>query len=484
MAAPAAPPGTAPRRRAFFVNVGALVLSRGFVGLSQILILPILARLLSTTDFAVMALAMTVVILASTISDGGFGRSLIRTPHADRSEWSSVFWLLAGIGLALAAAIVAVSPVWAAWFDQPQLTGALCALALVPLMQAVTAAYNAEIERREAYGALARLESLGAALGMAAAVGLAMLGAGLWALVAQQLVLASVRTAGTVALSRFRPAWTFSRAHLSGHLRFARDSIATSLLTVVRMQATTLIVGRVLGTGPLALYAMFQRFARLPVFGLVGPASTVVFVRMTQVQTDPERLSRAYLASVRLLASALLPGLGAVVAAGPILFPALLSEKWAGVAPVFALAIPGIALEAVTITTLVCAFRAIARTDLQLRLFLEGTLLALGLVLAASGFGLHAVSATLTLWALLYVPRGWMLARRVMPLGWGEAAGAVLPSLCVAGAAWAAVTGLLAWTELPTAATLGLSVLLGLMAYPLVWLLDRRRLREAVAIFR
>ena len=473
-----------PPRRSFFVNVGALILSRGFVALSQILILPILARALDVADFAVMALAMTVVIFAGTVSDGGFGRSLIRRPDFDRDEWSSVFWLLGGIGLGLAAIVLAVAPLWAMIFDQPQLWAVLSVLSVVPLLQAASAAPNADIERREDYAALARLQVLAATAGMLAAVTLALLGAGIWALVAQQISLAAIRAAGIAWLSHFRPSFSFSRAHLSGHLRFARDTISTSFLGICRTQVTTVAIGKLLGQDALGIFAMQQRFARLPQFGLAGPASAVVFVRMARVQDDPFHLVRTYLASVRLLASALLPDLGVVIAAGPVLFPILLSDKWVAVAPVFALAIPGVALEAVTITCLVCAFRAVDRTDIQLRLIAEGLAMSMPLTLIATVFGLNAVAASVTVWALLFIPRGWHLAREVIPLEPRDALGAVVPSLVVALAAGVAqvagtkILSLSPWTSLAFATAITVA------AYVAIVLLDLRRLRAAIAIFK
>ena len=99
-------------RRGFFVNVGSLVFARAFLAVSQILVLPILARHLTVEEFAVMALAMTVVIFAGVMSDAGLGRSLIRSPTFSQAEWSTVFWLLVGVGLLLALGIAAAAPVW------------------------------------------------------------------------------------------------------------------------------------------------------------------------------------------------------------------------------------------------------------------------------------------------------------------------------------------------------------------------------------
>lgn len=144
---------------------------------------------------------------------------------------------------------------------------------------------------------------------------------------------------------------------IGGHLRFARDAVTTSLISVLQSQAAPLIIAKLLGQGPLGIFAMSQRFTRLPQFGLAGPMSAVVYVRMAKAQDDAARLSAIYLSATRLLATALLPSLTMIAVAGDAIFTLLLSEKWVQVAPVFALSIPGIALEATTITCLVCLFR-------------------------------------------------------------------------------------------------------------------------------
>lgn len=125
----------APPRRGFFVNVGSLVVARGFLAVSQILVLPILARFLSVEDFALMALAMTVVIFTSVLSDAGLGRSLIRARDFDQREWSSVFWLLVGVGALLCAAILAIAPLWAWYFEEPAVVGLMAVLSVVPFCQ-------------------------------------------------------------------------------------------------------------------------------------------------------------------------------------------------------------------------------------------------------------------------------------------------------------------------------------------------------------
>jgi O-antigen/teichoic acid export membrane protein len=77
---------------------------------------------------------------------------------------------------------------------------------------------------------------------------------------------------------------------------------------------------------------------------------------------------------------------------------------------------PGLTFEAVSVINLACLFRAIGRTDLQVRHMTEGAVLRVALVLAAVPFGVEAVALSLTVWALFFVPRGWVLARRCAPV--------------------------------------------------------------------
>ncbi|WP_428929788.1 oligosaccharide flippase family protein [Marinibacterium sp. SX1] len=473
-----------PARRGFFVNVGSLVFARGFLALSQVLVLPILARMLSVEDFALMALAMTVVIFTSVLSDAGLGRSLIRAPGYDQVEWSSVFWLLVGVGALLAAGVLAIAPLWAWYFAEPSLTAILSALAMVPFCQAISASHNAEIERREQYTALARLQIVAASSGLVAAVLLALAGAGVWALVVQQVLIAAFRLMGVIRLSRFRPDRVFDRQKIGGHLRFARDAVTTSLISVAQAQAAPLLIAKLLGQGPLGIFAMSQRFTRLPQFGLAGPMSAVVFVRMSKAQDDPARLTRIYLASTRLLASALLPPLTMIAVSGQAVFTVLLSEKWAGIAPVFALSIPGLVLEAVAITCLACLFRAVGRTDLQVRLITEGAVLRVVLVLGAALISLEAVAFSMTLWALAYVPRGWAHARGIVPLDWGDCLRAIAPAALVSAAG--ALAHLLLCRALAPGNEWEIVMAIGLMclAFGALALADLGRIKAATAEFR
>ncbi len=404
------------RSGGFLASVSALSAARAAAVASQVLIIPILARSLTPADFGIVALAMSVAALTHIFSDAGMARSLIRTPLDAVEEWSSVFWFLGAVGGVLSGVILALVPAAVWFFEEPALYAPLIALSPTPLMLSLGAAFTAEMERRGAFAELALSQVSATLLSFLVAVWMALAGFGFWALIVQQIILIGARSLWAAVRSRFRPSVSFSMRALGPHFRFGRDITVSSLLSYAGEQSTTLVIGKAFGAAELGLYSMTQRFARLPLFGLAGPFGQVLYVRLAGVSEDLPVFRRVVVAAVRLLGLAILPGMAAVAVAGEEAFVLVLSEKWAEVAPIFALIAGGAALRAVTNPTFV-ALAALGRTDQRLLLTIEITGFWLILLLGSGAFGVAGIALAYTAWMLLQLPLHWRRLERTCGLG-------------------------------------------------------------------
>lgn len=63
------------------------------VGL-QLLLLPVMARLLGPGEFGIYALALPTVSFVALLANGGLGATLAREPESSSLVWSSTFWIL------------------------------------------------------------------------------------------------------------------------------------------------------------------------------------------------------------------------------------------------------------------------------------------------------------------------------------------------------------------------------------------------------
>jgi O-antigen/teichoic acid export membrane protein len=435
--------------------------SRIFVVLLQLLALPIVARHLDVTDFGDVAYAMTVVVFTQLLSDAGMTRSLIRRDRYDPAEWSSVFWFLVAVGLSLMGLLVAVAPLWSWTFHRPTLGPLVAALSATPFLLALSAVPTARMERANRFPALAAISVAAAFAGFATAVTLAVLGAGVWALVGQQIAIPLVQCCAALALSGFRPLSPRVRVPLGDHLIFARDSIGVSFLYTAQRQVPMMMIGYALGSVPLGLYSMSQRILNLPRLALAGPATRIVFVRMSEVQGEPGRAGAIYIASIRLLALAILPPMAALSGVGDTAFSLLLSEPWRPAAVIFALAAPGLALEASTLSSGVL-LQAFNRTGLRLRMTLESTLLRLAGLAVALPFGVNAVAAAISITVLCYLPRMWDFVGRVVDFDRRAALMALAPPVGISVLLWGGCRWLQAetsgWLTLVLAGALLLAV--------------------------
>lgn len=422
---------TEPRTAQFFASVRALIGARACLTLLQLFSLPLLTRLLDVRDFALMALGMAVPIFANTFSDAGLGRSLVRRQTFNAVEWSSVFWLLFFVGMALAGLSAAAAPIFSSAMKEPALVAIILALAPVPFLQAMMSTHQAALERAYRFDQISSVSVTSGIAGVLVAVGLALMGAGVWALVAQQLVVALMRALGFAWLSGFRPQLAFDWPLLRPHLRFGKDTLLFSGVMTLQKQTPVLAFGAMFGTLSVSLWAMSERAARLARTALTGPVAQVTLVSMSRQWQDgqgAEEVSRLYLAATRLLATIIFPSFLVIALAGEETFVWILSDSWRGVATIFALAVPGLLIEAVA-SIGARVFMVADRTDLRLRMSIERFLIGLALFLAALPLGLEAAILCRSLFALAYLPRHWSYLGRCVPLDhWVAARQLVLPA--------------------------------------------------------
>jgi PST family polysaccharide transporter len=160
------------------------------VGL-QLLLLPVMARLLGPGEFGIYALALPTVSLVALLADGGLGATLAREPESASLIWSSVFWflLLAGIALALGASLFGV--VMGHIVAQPRIAPMIGILSISIVFLVLGVPPSARLARRKDLGTIAAADLVANLAGAALAIFLALSNAGAWSLIAQYLAAAS-----------------------------------------------------------------------------------------------------------------------------------------------------------------------------------------------------------------------------------------------------------------------------------------------------
>jgi O-antigen/teichoic acid export membrane protein len=445
----------------------------------------VLARLLTPSDFGLMALAGIYLTFCSFVIDQGFGTALVQREDLQPSHLDAVFWAQIAIGLAIAALTFAAADAIAGIFQEPGLAPVLRSLSVFPALTGLVLVQQAQLRRELQFRALAIRHIVSAVAGAALGIAMAALGYGVWSLVAQMLSGAVVGLVILWRASTWRPRLAFSAKHLRELSIFGVSVFAHELVWTLAYQIDRLLLGRFAGAGPVGVYTVAQRLVSIVGEVLVVGLQGIVVPVFARVQHDREALLRGLFRAYRLIAFIAFPAFGGLALVAPELVPLLLGAKWIEAVPV---------VQASAVPTLLYAMgfflsnvlTAIGRPGLRLLLTSIQAAASAAFVIIVLPRGPSAVALAMGAAALLaYGVNAAMLWRLIGldPLAYHRQAWpAAAATLLMAAALWGLAPLLTGW---PAIAALGAKVAAGGAIYLAVTaLVARKQWREILDLAR
>jgi PST family polysaccharide transporter len=306
------------------------------IGVLKVAVLLLLTRLLSPADFGVVGAALVVIGFSLNFSQLGLGPALVQRPVLEPRHVSTAFYTSTGFGILVTAIIWVAAPQISQFFRMDHLTPVVRALALVfPISGISTVAENL-LQRELRFRLLANRDVVAYGLGYGlVGVSLALLGWGVWALVAAQLTQTIVRTGvllhAAPPLLRPRPTW----ASFVELMEYGAGQSAARIAALFANQADNLVVGRWLGAVALGLYSRAYQLMSVPSALLGDVLDKVLFPTMARVQDEPRRLASAYLQGTALLALLTLPAGVVAAVLAPELVVVAFGPRWEAAAAPF-----------------------------------------------------------------------------------------------------------------------------------------------------
>lgn len=260
----------------------------------------VLGRLLTPADFGVVAAAYTVTMLFRVIVDAGFTRLLVQRRELPLIYADTAFWTAVTVAVAFTAIQIAVAPYFALLFGIPQLTIVIRALSPLFILGALDATQSALLDRRMQFRIQAIRRLVATAVSGAAAISLALVGAGVWALVAQQLLLEAVTVGLLWGLASWRPRFRVSTICLRELVPFGTRMTGIRLTNFAMENADNFFVGIVFGKIWLGYYAVAYRMFSVvnDVFMMV--INRVALATFSRLQHDQDRVNNAFYRASRM----------------------------------------------------------------------------------------------------------------------------------------------------------------------------------------
>jgi len=306
-------------------------------GLGRIVVLittAILARVLSKTEFGLVAVAIVAINYLSVIKDLGLGVALIQRKGDVEEAADTVFTVNLIIGGVMSLLVFPLAPLIATYFREPAVIPVLRWMGLTFLLNALASVHINRLMRELDYRRKFIPDMGSSIIKGLVSIGMAFAGFGVWSLVFGQLLgtLASVILVWIIL--PWRPRLSFNPRIASGLMKFGLVITVDDILNQITDNIDYVIVGRMFGVVPLSIYTLAYRLPEMLLIGNLWIMGGVMFPAFSRVQDKPDELRRGFLASIRVVQMIALPiSIGLFIAADPIV-RVVFGDQWLEVIPV------------------------------------------------------------------------------------------------------------------------------------------------------
>lgn len=301
----------------------------------QIVSVVLLSRFLSPRDFGLIAMAAPVISFASMAQNLGLSQAVVVSRDLTYAQASTMFWINAGLSLALALVLMLCAPLVAAFYGEPRLAAIVAVLAVAVFASGLGAQHLAMATRAMRFGKLALVDMAVAVLGLAAALAWAFFDASPWALVASSLAGAVASLVGAWSVSGWRPGRPRSWRTVTGMLRFGGGLTTFNLSNFFARNLDNILIGRFHGPGPLGLYDRAYKLLLFPLQQITYPLQRVMVPTLSRLIDEPERYRSAYGRTVGQIMLIALPGILCLLIYADVAIPFLLGPQWVAAVGIF-----------------------------------------------------------------------------------------------------------------------------------------------------
>lgn len=296
-----------------------------------------LARLLTPDDYGLIGMVMLFVALSNTIVDSGFVQALIRKQDADEIDYNSVFYFNIFISIILYFVLYFSAPAIAAFFNQPKLV-LICRVIFIEIIfNSLYLIPIAKMLKDIDFKNGAKINILTVTFSGAVGISLAFYGAGVWALVAQQVLFHFFRMIGLHVFVKWRPRFIFSFKVIRELWGFSMNLLGTSILNIFFNYIYVLILGKYYQKSEVGFYTQGNKLNETINYSFQTILVGSTYSLLVKIQDDDERFRRIFREIAQKISIITFPVMLVLIGIAKPLISVLLTDKWLPSLPYFQL---------------------------------------------------------------------------------------------------------------------------------------------------
>ena len=290
----------------------------------------ILARLLSPSDYGIIAMVTIFFAVAQSFVDSGFSNALVRKTDRVEEDLSTCFYFNIGVGIIAYIVLFLIAPLVANFYNQPILSPIIRITGLGVILNSLCVVQQALFTIKIDFKSQAKITLSATVISGIVGILLAYQGYGIWALVWQGVASSIVRMGLLWLMSKWRPRTGFSKSSFNYLFGYGSKLLASGLLDTIYNNIYPIVIGKFYNPAQLGNYSRALGWAQLPSANITSILQRVTFPVLSAIQDDSLRLQNSYRRLLKLSAFIVFPLMMGLASMASPLIRVILTAKWDG----------------------------------------------------------------------------------------------------------------------------------------------------------
>ncbi len=383
------------------IRFGALARGSAFMGmaemgnrLSRIVTAIVLARMLSTSEFGMMALVLTTYELVRMLIANGFGARIVQAAPEELDEVCTIVWRLNWV----VGGLMALAQVAVAWPVQQifhtDVAFMLVVLGSVHVIYPLGMVHGCLAQRNNQLGFTATLLFFQVTVDNLGTAAMVLLGYGVWGAVIPKVIIAVLWVGIHLVYVKGWARGPVTRAKAWTVIGYSRCVLAAETLNTLRAHGDKLIVGKALGLESFGIYSFAANAGGGLAANLASALGQAALPYLASSNGSQNDLKGRFKTTIRVMLLVIVPIVAVQVMFAPFYVPLVFGEKWTPAVPALMLmCMAALARPFAVATTQL--LRAIGAVDQELRNSQWNALLFFLALAIGLPFGVEGVAFTL-----------------------------------------------------------------------------------------
>ena len=254
-----------------------------------------LSRVLTPSDFGLVAMLAIFLLVAQSLIDSGFSQALIqKSGNVTEVDFSTVFYLNLTVSGFLYCSLYFSAPSIAIFYDSAELVDLSRVLFTVVIINSLALVPRAKLTISLDFKTQSLINSVATIVSAGLAIYMVNDGYGYWSLVGMTISRSSVIAILLIGCSSWHPRWLFSLKSCKTLFSFGSNLLVAGVIATAVQNLYSVLIARYFNAAQLGFFYQSFQYTNMLSHTLTSAIQGVTFPVMSSVQRDKRRLVSIY----------------------------------------------------------------------------------------------------------------------------------------------------------------------------------------------